>query len=222
MWQNIVVKKVTDTEVELTGEVPSEYMESYRARALKNLASSLELPGFRRGHVPNQILEERMGAGVLEEMARMALGDVYPKIIAEHKLDAIDRPRISITKFAVGNPMGFKISQTVLPEIKLPDYKALAKGIVESDKDKRRAAIVEAIMKEASVPLPTIIVERELENMVTDIKTRYGSRESDVELRAHLRPITEARVRVGLLIETIARAENIEPVKVLDFLETLS
>ena len=137
--------------------------------------------------------------------------------------------KIAEAKIADGNPLEFKIMQTILPEIKLPDYRKIAiqtLGVEGAqtpsvDRDKRRGMIIDAILKETRIPLPAIIVERELENMVGEIKSRYGSKASEVELRAELRPITEGRVRVGLLVESIAKAEKIEPQKVLDFLESL-
>jgi FKBP-type peptidyl-prolyl cis-trans isomerase (trigger factor) len=70
---------------------------------------------------------------ILEEMAEQALHDAYPKIIEEHKLDAIGRPQIMITKIAKGSDLEFKIITAVLPEMKLPDYKKLAKEVVKKN-----------------------------------------------------------------------------------------
>ena len=57
----------------------------------------------------------------------MALSEYYPKILEENKIDAISRPEISITKLARKNPLGFKIKTATMPEMKLPDYKQIAK-----------------------------------------------------------------------------------------------
>lgn len=229
---NIEIKKLSETEVGIVGEIAATDFEQYRSGALAYLKENTELPGFRKGHVPESILLERLGKmAILEEMAERALRDIYPKIIAENKIEAIDRPQISITKIADGNPLGFKILQTVLPEIKLPDYKAITKGLKTPDvkesktsgvDGERRAKIIEAILKETAIPLPAIIVERELENMVSDVKNKYGSKSSEVELRAGLRAVAEGRIRVGFLIEAIAKAEEIEREKVFELLESLA
>ncbi|MEK7535666.1 MAG: trigger factor [Patescibacteria group bacterium] len=219
----VKITELSATEIEITGEIAWEEFEKYRPQALAHLKEHTELPGFRKGNVPENILREKLGPmKILDEMAGLALRATYPKIIAENKIEAIDRPRINVTKIAEGSPLGFKITQTVLPKIKLPDYHSIAKTISKEilDKNERRAKIIQAIMKEVKIPLPGIIAERQLEEMVRDIKNKYGSKESDVELRAHLRPIAEERVRVGLLIESIAIAENIEATKVLEFLES--
>lgn len=50
--------------------------------------------------------------------------------------DAIGKPDVQITKMASGNPLEFKIISTVIPEVKLPDYKAIAKKTVAVDSKK--------------------------------------------------------------------------------------
>src|SRR3989344_8308542 len=64
---------------------------------------------------------------LLEEAAEIALSEEYPNILDEHKIDAIGRPEINITKIGVGSPLEFKIKTALLPEVKLVDYKKVAK-----------------------------------------------------------------------------------------------
>jgi FKBP-type peptidyl-prolyl cis-trans isomerase (trigger factor) len=129
------VKKLPGSSVEIEGELPADVFESYFARALRKLGEDFELDGFRKGKVPENILIPSVGEmRILEEMAELALGEHYPLIVAgekgTEKIDAIGRPEISITKLARKNPLGFKIVTAVLPEIKLPDYKAIGKEII--------------------------------------------------------------------------------------------
>ena len=123
--------KVTEGEhstVTIEGEVPFSNLEAERAGAIKQLGKDIEVDGFRKGHVPEKMLVERIGEmRILSEMAERALAKVYPVALTEHKIDAIGYPQIEITKLAPDNPLGFKATIAVLPEITLPDYKALAK-----------------------------------------------------------------------------------------------
>src|SRR3989344_1175524 len=64
---------------------------------------------------------------LLEEAAEIALSEEYPNILDEHKIDAIGRPEINITKIGVGSPLEFKIKTALMPEVKLVDYKKIAK-----------------------------------------------------------------------------------------------
>ena len=127
----ITVKKLPASEVEIEGELPADIFEAYFGKALKKIGETLKVDGFRKGKIPESVLLSKVPEiSILEEMAELALSEHYPKIIADEKIDAISRPEISITKLARNNPLGFKIKTAVLPEIKLPDYKKIAKNII--------------------------------------------------------------------------------------------
>jgi len=92
----------------------------------------MTVPGFRKGHVPESMLIQRLGEQViLEGVAGMALKDAYPQIVEDNNLTVVGRPNIAITKLAVGNPIEFKITVAVMPEIVLPDYKNIAKEVIK-------------------------------------------------------------------------------------------
>ncbi len=123
------IKKLENSRVEIEGELAVDIFEGYRARALEHLGAHIEVDGFRKGHVPASVLMKHIPENMLlEEMAEMALGEHYPKILESEKLDAIGRPQISVTKLAAGNSLGFKITFDTLPEISLPDYKKIAEA----------------------------------------------------------------------------------------------
>ena len=117
--------------VEIEGEIPADDFERHYKDALKELNEKSAIPGFRAGHIPENILIEKMGDdAVLEHAAEHALQETYPKILEENKIGAVGHPQITITKIARKNPLCFKIQTAVLPEIKLPDYKNIAAGIM--------------------------------------------------------------------------------------------
>ena len=131
MFDNVEIKELENSEIEITAEVLAETFESYRSKAVKKLTDSVEIPGFRRGHVPEEVLIQRIGEGaILQEMAEKAIAVAYPKLLQEKKIEAIGRPQITITKIAKGNPLGFKVKTAVMPLVELPDYKAIAQRIM--------------------------------------------------------------------------------------------
>src|SRR3989344_9265067 len=90
---NKTVKSISDTELEIVLELPFADIEKHSEAALKDLGANLELPGFRKGHVPTNIMLERLGPmTILEEMAQRAIRDWYPKFLEEEKIDAIGHP----------------------------------------------------------------------------------------------------------------------------------
>ena len=152
----IKVTRLPGSVVEIEGELEAELFESYFAKALKKIGEKVELPGFRKGKVPENILLSKVSEiRILEEMAEMALSEHYPKIIEDQKIDAISRPDISITKLARKNPLGFKIKTAVLPEIKLADYKTIAKKIISKITDAEKNIVV---------------TDEDLENTIMDIR----------------------------------------------------
>lgn len=124
----IQIKKLEKSEVEIIGELPEKDFAVYRKGALEKIGKNIDVPGFRKGHVPENILIKRIPErAILEEMAEQALAKIYPRILIDHQIDAIGRPEITIIKLAKDNPLGFKIKTAVMPEVRLPDYKTIAK-----------------------------------------------------------------------------------------------
>ena len=152
----INIKKLPGSLVEIEGELEAEIFESYFDKALKKIGGNIEVPGFRKGKVPENILLAQVPENkILEEMAELALAEYYPKIIEENKIDALSRPEVAIVKLARKNPLGFKIKTAVLPEIVLPDYKKIAKKV--------KGEIPEA---DKSIT----VSEEDLENTIMDIR----------------------------------------------------
>ena len=120
----------------------TDLLTEARKKAFKNFGLSLEIPGFRKGAVPENIILEKVGEGkLLEEAADILLKEHFPKIILQEKLGILGQPKISITKIASGNPLEFKASFAVMPEFELPDYRAIARSSVASAKlDKKLEA----------------------------------------------------------------------------------
>jgi len=121
-------KKLPDCVVEITAEITIEALEDYKIKAFKKIKEIAELPGFRKGHVPDAKIKEKFGEmGILEDAGEMAINDCAIEILVESKINFLGRPDIALSKIAIGSPIEFKIKATVMPEVKLPDYKKIAK-----------------------------------------------------------------------------------------------
>jgi FKBP-type peptidyl-prolyl cis-trans isomerase (trigger factor) len=107
--------------------VPVEVIVQYRDAALIHIAGELDLPGFRKGHVPPDIALKKVGEiAALEEAVELFVRDFYPELIDTQKLDAVGRPDIRITKLAPGNPVGLVVRASVYPQVILPkDWKSI-------------------------------------------------------------------------------------------------
>lgn len=159
-------KELPDSVVELVGEIPVETLAPHRQHALEHIAKEVEMPGFRKGHVPADIALKKVGeVGVLEEAVEFCMRDLYPTLLETHKVGAVGRPDIRITKLAPGNPVGVTIHATVYPTIELPKtptggWQNFASKIeIETVSDVLDAEVDEALNKiraaRATVPAAT-------------------------------------------------------------------
>ena len=139
------IKKLDKSEVEITGSIEAVEFAKYEDKALERIGERMELPGFRKGKAPANIVKENVQEmPLLEEMAEAALQENYIKIIEENKIDAIGRPQISITKIGKGSDLEFKIVTAVLPEMKLGDYKKIASSENIKEENKKEVVVEEA------------------------------------------------------------------------------
>ena len=142
------VNKLENSEIEFEGEIKSEYLKNFRDKALEEIKKNAELPGFRKGNVPESLLVGKIGElSVLEEGAHLAIQEAVPGILTDHQYDYVGHPEVIITKIAHNEPLGFKIKIAVMPEIKLADYKKIAKG--ENSKEIPKIEVSEKDTEEA-------------------------------------------------------------------------
>ena len=130
-FANLKVGRPANSTVEIEGEIPSEAMTRHEADVFAELQKEFELPGFRKGQVPMEMIWTKVDRmSVLEDAAEAALSEAYPDIVAEAALPMVGNPAITLTKIAPDNPLGFKIKVALRPEVKLPNYKKIGKEIM--------------------------------------------------------------------------------------------
>jgi trigger factor len=135
-YDSASIKKLAKSEIEITSSIPSEVWEKFRAQAMKSINEYVNIDGFRKGMVPENILVAKVGdAAVDEEMAELAISQAYMDILIDNKIDSIGKPKVDITKIAKGNPLEFKVTTAVVPEMTLPDYKKIAETEVKKSKN---------------------------------------------------------------------------------------
>lgn len=128
------LKKLSDKkgEIEYQAEIPNDVVERFVSAELARAGRDFELPGFRKGKVPEHLIREHVDPmRVLENAADEALRGAVREIISAESLGIIGSPRLTITKLAPGNPIEFKVMFARYPEITLPDYRSIGKGIAE-------------------------------------------------------------------------------------------
>lgn len=122
------IKPLEKSKQEILLELDQNDLLSFKEQALKDLGSKLTLPGYREGKAPLSLVENHVSQlEVAEKAALYALEKLYPQIILKEKINALGEPLVSLTKLVPFSLAEFKIEVTILPELKLPDYKQIAK-----------------------------------------------------------------------------------------------
>lgn len=145
-YSHLATKKLERSEFEIEAEINADVFERFFEDALKNLVKTAEIPGFRAGKAPEQVVIKNFGEmSILERAARDALDEIYPEIIGDIGIRAIGLPTIAVTKIARGNPLGFRARTAIMPEVTIGDYKKIAREVVEkrNKKDVEKKKVVD-------------------------------------------------------------------------------
>ncbi len=119
-------KKIDSNKVKLDVEISNNYFKKYIGKAYKNISQKANIPGFRKGKIPYQIIDANFGKQyVLNESASLSISKLYPDIIMESNLKPVDYPKIKITQLAEDLPLGIEIELELEPEVELPGYKGI-------------------------------------------------------------------------------------------------
>ena len=134
------IKKTNDSLRELTvklvwADIKSDYITKFN-----KIKSSYQLPGFRKGKVPEQIFRKNVGNGIDSQFIDHYINEYFRKALDESKLHPINQGQITKIDFNGENTdLSFTIVFEVTPEIKLPNYtkknKILTNKYIADDKD---------------------------------------------------------------------------------------
>ncbi len=123
---NTTVKYLSDTRVRATIKVEATELKAAEQVALKKLSKTVKVNGFRKGHVPLEVVKKNVDPNALaQETLENALSRAVAESFIENKLQALERPEVEVKKFVPGESLEFTAEVDVLPKVKLGDYKKL-------------------------------------------------------------------------------------------------
>ena len=114
------IEKTDDHVVRLSVEVEPDEFAKDLARTYRKVAGQVKIPGFRKGKVPRQVIDARIGREhVLEEFVKDAVPTYYVRAIREHDLAPIAEPEIDLDQLEDGKPLKFTATVEVRPRVHL-------------------------------------------------------------------------------------------------------
>ena len=150
------VEQLSPTRVKITVEVPFTDLKPSMDKAYRQIAQSVNIPGFRHGKVPPMVIDQRFGRGaVIQEALNEALPELYGQAVEDLRLSPLAQPEVEVTRLEDGDLIEFTAEVDVRPDFDLPDFSSLN-------------ATVDA------VDVPESLVDEQIDLL----RNRFGSRET--------------------------------------------
>lgn len=124
----ITKKELEKSQIEITVELSVEEFAPYIEKGAKKLAEQVKIEGFRPGKVPVEVLKQKVGEmSILEEAGHIAIMKTVDDIVEKETAprQPVGQPSVSISKLAPNNPLEYKVTLALMPNIELGEYKDL-------------------------------------------------------------------------------------------------
>ncbi len=122
---NVSVERVAN-EATIKIQLPAAEVNKGFAKAVQKIAGQVNIPGFRKGKAPRNILELHVGKEAIKQEAfEIVANDCYRKAMADEKLIPVSDPAVKESTFEENTDMELILTITVKPEPKLGEYKGL-------------------------------------------------------------------------------------------------
>jgi trigger factor len=106
-------------------EVPEETLTEAFNRVTAQFSRKLKLPGFRKGKIPKELIRNRFRSEILNEVVHELVPRALETAMNERKLVPVDEPQVGRIEAELGNPLRFRASFEIMPQIEAKNYKGL-------------------------------------------------------------------------------------------------
>jgi len=160
---SLKVEKLENSMAKLTIEVSAEELDKAIEKAYQKNKNKIEVPGFRKGKVPRQMIEKMYGKEVFyEDAANEIIPDAYEKAYDECEEEIVSAPEVEVVQIEKGKPFIFTATVALKPEIKLGKYKGVK--VSKADTAVSDDEVMAVIEKERENSARSISVERPVQD----------------------------------------------------------
>ena len=122
----VQVEKKEKSMAVITVTVPAEDFAKAMKETYNREKGRYSLPGFRKGHAPQKMIEQFYGKGVFFEGAvNSCINKTYADAAKESGLDIVSRPEIDVTQVEAGKDLIYTATVAVKPDVTLGEYKGI-------------------------------------------------------------------------------------------------
>ncbi|WP_421659123.1 trigger factor [Leptothermofonsia sp. ETS-13] len=186
----VTQEKLPASQIGLEIEITPEMTKQAYEQVIQKFTRSANIPGFRKGKVPRQVLVQRLGslqlkAAALEEL----IDDSFKQALEQEKIDALGNFQLRssfeelVTQYEPGSPLTFSASVDVQPEVKLNQYRDLTVQAEEIKPDPERVdRVLQQYREQTATLVPVEGRPAQLKDVtVVDFKGVLVSDEPDAE-----------------------------------------
>ena len=186
----VQVEKQPKSTLKLSIVVPKEDVKKTYEKILDDVVIQTEIPGFRKGKAPKEkVLEKTDISTLYGEVVNALLQTYYPQALKEHHVSPVSNPKVEIKEFELEKDFVFDATVAIRPEIKIGDYRPLLvkkyqeknETLKKTNEERLKTGekieadrahllvedIIEIILGTSEVELADIIVDEEINRMLT-------------------------------------------------------
>ena len=121
----VTVEELSPSKRVLHVELPAERVADLVEAAFREWGQKLQLPGFRRGRVPREIIRRRFESEVHEEVLRALIPDSYQEALTQVALEPVSPPAVEDIHFHAGEPLRYRAVVEIKPPVTAQDYRGI-------------------------------------------------------------------------------------------------
>ncbi|MCH4038457.1 MAG: trigger factor [Lachnospiraceae bacterium] len=123
---SVKVENLEHNMVKLTVTVPADDFSKALTQAYNRNKKNISIPGFRKGHAPQQLIEKMYGTGVFyEDAANILIPQTYPDEAESTGLEIVSRPEFDIEQIEKGKDFIYTATAAVKPAVELGAYEGI-------------------------------------------------------------------------------------------------
>jgi len=192
------VEKLPKSTLKLTVTVPSEKVKQAYEKILIDVVNGAEIPGFRKGRAPKEmVLEKTDVSSLYGEVVNELLKTYYPQALKEHLIQPIANPKVEIKEFDLDKDFTFIATIATKPDVKIGDFRKKIKEQYEKLETQDKALneerlrkgekledtnihltvtnVIDSIVEVTEVELPEILIDDEIDRMLSRLVNQAES-----------------------------------------------
>ncbi len=185
---DVQIENVSSIRKKLSFTIPAEAVETEIGNAYKKIAKTAKVKGFRKGKVPQHMLEQYYGSEMREQVVGRLVNESYFKALSEHEIAAVSNPQIvdsgTIEK---GQTYTYAAEVEVKPEVEVKDYTGLKlqkekfvaeEGVVEKRLEEMQSSRTELVESKRKTAKDGDLTTIDFEGFVDGVAFEGGKAEN--------------------------------------------